>query len=224
MAEINIFNYIPGKSRLHKLHPSIKIILMLIISGLTLYGDIYFTIYYFILSIIATKFCKIKIGKVQIKYLIFIFVSMSVFQYFFSQGVDYSIKIVTIILYGNIFTSTTKPSDITPGLYILIRNRRISENLSLTIRLIPMFLLGWSEINDTLNSRGLFVQKNPFRKIYYITIPLLVETIKRADNISAAMDSRNYNGWTNEEIKYREIYLSIIIIVLLPCLLLIKKL
>lgn len=230
MADIKIFIYSSGNSRLHKAHPTLKILLITISSLLITMGSYTTLFYYGVLLLFGFYNSGLGLSLLlkDLKYIIIIGISLVLFQGLLTSeerltilktSLIYLVRIGEIILIGTLFTGTTKPEDITPGLYRIIRNKKVSENISLTLRLIPTFLISWKEIEESLNSRGLYLIRNPFRFIGSISIPLLVETFKKADSISIAMDSRCYIGWIEENIIDRKIDLILIISVILPVLL-----
>lgn len=235
MAQVNLFIFKKGESKLHKTHPTLKILLMFASSMLITTGSNIVLIYYLLLILLGFYKSKLKLSLLlkDIKYILIIALLIILFQVILSSGnkisillssLIYSLRIGEIILLGTIFMGTTEPSEITPGLYKVLRNKKIAENISLTIRLIPTFLIGWKEIEESLNSRGLYLIKNPFRFMSAVSLPLLVETFKKADQISMAMDSRCYSGWSDESINNTKLDVIIISLTLLPSLLLIKRL
>lgn len=233
MASIELFSYKNGNSRLHKAHPTLKILLITLTSYSITYGSGYQLIYYLVLILIGFKTTGLKSLFRGLKYILFIILSLLLFQIIINRDLTlcnlfsnllYAVRISEVILIGTLFTGSTNPADITPGLYNIIRNKKIAENISLTIRLVPTFLISWREIEQSLNSRGLYLRKDPFYIIKNITIPLLVETFKKADTISMAMESRCYNGWMKEETVNKEIDIKLIILVILPHLLQIRRL
>lgn len=224
MATLNLFIYKEDVTILHKMHPTLKIILMGFISFLLTYGNNIILVYYTTLVLIGFILSKLNIYLIlkDLKYIIFLGSILTIFSGDIIPSVIYTLKIGIIILLGTLFMGTTRPEDITPGLYNIIRNKKLTENISLTIRLIPTFLISWGEIEESLKSRGLYLSKNPLKIIFNITIPLLIETFKRGDSISMAMESRCYSGWVKSKVFERGISISIIALTISPTLLLIK--
>lgn len=233
MAEIELFSYVKGQSCIHKTHPTLKIILLAIISISITYCTPLYLYYYLSLLLLGLYISKIKKIFNEIKYIVFILITLILFQIvlvrdfsvesLLSIGI-YILRICALLFMGRIFTGTTKPEDITPGLYNILRNKKLAENISLTIRLVPTFLISWGEIKETLNSRGLYLRKNPLYILKYITIPMLIETFKKSDSISVAMESRCYYGWIKKDVINNKIDIKLIILVIIPHLLRIKML
>lgn len=226
MADIKLFIYQKGSSSIHKTHPTQKILLLILTSYFLTTGSLYILLYYLVVILLGFYISKLDIKLLfkDLKYLLVLTIIITIFQGSIKNSLIYTLRIGEMLILGTIFTGTTKPNEIAPGLYKLIRNRKIAQNISLTINLIPTFLIGWKEINQSLNSRGLYLSKNPFRKLFGIAIPLLIETFKKSEDISMAMESRAYSGWNNTEIEDNKINIIMLIIFISPFLLLIKKL
>lgn len=235
MAQVDLFIYKKGNSRVHNTHPTVKIVLLILSSIIITAGSTITLLYYTALIAFAFYTTKLNISLLikDLKYIVVLGVVVLTIQLISKESdkvssiintAKYILGIGQIILLSTIFTGTTKPREITPGLYKILRNRKVAENISLTIRLIPTFLISWKEIEESLNSRGLYLIKNPIRFISSISIPLLVETFKKSDTISMAMESRCYTGWIKEEISEKRVDIAVIILTLLPSLLQIKRL
>lgn len=233
MAEIVLFSYEKGDSKIHKLHPTLKILLLSLISISITYGSIFTVIYYILFIALGFYISGIEGDIRQSKYIVFLTIMVILFQIVFTGDFSletilitalYVVRISLIIFMGKLFTATTKPDDITPSIYNLLPSMSIAENISLTIRLIPTFLISWSEINQTLKSRGLYLRKNPFYILRNITIPLLIETFRKSDTISSSMESRCYSKWVKCKVSENRIDILIILLAILPHLPQIKML
>ncbi len=226
MADINIFIYKKGNSLIHQLHPTLKIVLMILSSYLITTGETLLLFYYITIILFAFFISKLSLSLLlkDLRYLLILGVIISLFESSIYSGLIYTARIGEMLLLGTIFTGTTRPEDIAPGLFKIIRNKKIAQNISLTIGLVPTFLISWKEIESCLNSRGLYIRKNPFRILNGIVLPLLIETFKKADYISMAMESRCYTGWMEEEITDTKINIPIIILIILPYLISIGRL
>jgi len=225
LANINLFTYCRGDSVLHRCHPTLKIVSMILISVLITKGSLFMTLYFLSIVIISYIVSKLKFRLIlkDVKYLVLLLVLLLIIQR--DPGVYlYILKIGIILAFGTIFTGTTRPNDISPGLYKIFPNKFIARNIGLTINLIPTFIISWQEIEIALKSRGLYLRKNPFRIIIGLGIPLVIQTFKKADTISLAMESRLFTGNYLGDIEAREINPLVIIPSVLPLLLLLKKL
>ncbi|MGL1890278.1 MAG: energy-coupling factor transporter transmembrane protein EcfT [Spirochaetaceae bacterium] len=229
MASVNLFIYQLGDSTIHKMHPTLKILLSSLLTIQIVKANYYTLTYITILILFGFYVSKLSFKLIlkDLRYVIFLSITLIFFQIIFSvdtvlesviYSLTYVLRVTLMILLGTLFTGTTPPQDITPALFKIIKIKKIAEYLSLTIRLIPTFLISWKEIEMSLNSRGLYLVKNPFKIMSRISIPLLVETFKRADMVSMAMESRSYTGWLVNDVTTKEINIKAILFVTLPVL------
>lgn len=65
--------------------------------------------------------------------------------------------------------------------------------VNLTFVMLPVIFDSYTEMMDAQKSRGSELQKNPLKRIKYIVVPLLEKTLRRADEIVYAMESRCYS-------------------------------
>lgn len=230
MDQISFFTYTPKNTVIHKTHPTLKIILIALLSIKVMRGDLAVQFYSMGVIMISYFISQIPVKSLikELKYTLFLTITLTLFNYLlgdysFRDSLDlsilYSIRIFSVITLGSVFINTTKPQDITPGIYNIFRIKKLSEYISLTIKLIPTFLIGWSRVNESLKSRGLYLSRNPFRLMKHISIPLLVETFKRADTIAVSMESRAYKGWIKTDIENKKMPVYLIVPVILPYLL-----
>lgn len=233
MAQIELFSYKKGYSKLHRAHPTLKIVLLFVVSFSITYGNGYQLFFY--LGLILVGFYTARLNSLfsKLKYILFLAITLILFQVIlvgdltkstWVSNLIYLAKMTEIILIGTLFSATTRPEDITPGLYNIIRNKKIAENISLTIRLVPTFLISWRSIEESLDARGLYLKKRLIYILKNISIPMLVETFKKADSISEAMESRCYDGWVEQKSTESKIDVILIILVILPHLPRIKML
>lgn len=224
MAKIELFIYKEGRSFLHRLHPTLKIVLMMILAFQVTYGSLYIISYYLLITLIGFYSTKIKIPFKEVRYILFLYIILLLTKTGLLTSLIYMLRIIIIIFSGALFTGTTRPDDITPGLYKILRVKKLCQNISLTIKIIPSFLIAWNEIEENLKSRGLYIRRNPFRILFNTAIPLLIETFRKSENLSIAMESRFYNGWIEKDIIEKKINIPLIIIITIPYLQQIKML
>lgn len=109
-------------------------------------------------------------------------------------GVIALLRFLILILLATIVTLTTRMSDmmaaieqaLQPGKRIGINPAHISLMLSLSLRLIPMLLNQFYEIQEAQRARGLD------RTALALFVPFMVKTLRMADELSEALDARGY--------------------------------
>ncbi len=113
-------------------------------------------------------------------------------------------KFLLLVLAASLLTMTTTASGISSGLEQLLRplkiigisSHDIAMLISLALRFIPTLLDDMKQISDAQLARG--ANFNPRRlsgkikAISYLSIPLLINVFRHADELSDAMESRGY--------------------------------
>lgn len=101
------------------------------------------------------------------------------------------LRFIVLILTASLVTLTTKASEMVDGIEAALRflpNKRIAENISLTIslclRFIPKVRDIFTQVREAQKARGL---SNDWRAL---TTPTIIRTLKSADEISQAINAR----------------------------------
>jgi energy-coupling factor transporter transmembrane protein EcfT len=227
MAQIDLFSYNFIDTPFHRMHPVLKIAILSITSFKIITGT-YSLPYVVILSLIFIHRSKMIITPGVLKYTLVIAILVFIFFLFNSevslldnilQSTIYALRIGGLILLSRLFIFTTSLQDISQGVLIITRNKKIAEIVSLCLNLFPAFTLGINRIFTSLRSRGLFRIKNPYYFLKYLVTPVFIETFKKTHDYSIAMESRGYNGYIEREISHSQIIIYPIIF-LLPSFLL----
>jgi len=125
-----------------------------------------------------------------------------------NNGIFYTIRMIVLIVYANLFTLTTSPMEITDAMEKLMKPVRrigipvheIAMMISISIRFIPIFLEEGERIKNAQISRGSRFEghlANKIRSILPIIIPLFLSSFRKADDLAMAMDARCYRGGEN---------------------------
>lgn len=69
---------------------------------------------------------------------------------------------------------------------------QVATMINLTFLLIPVIFDNYSEMMSAQKSRCIQLRKNPIKRVNFIVFPLLSRTLRRADEIVYAMESRCY--------------------------------
>lgn len=127
-----------------------------------------------------------------------------------------SVRLVIVILLAAVLTLTTSPISLTNGLEKLLNMffipPRISHEFSMTIAIALRFIPTISEEAERIikaqMARGVkFEEKSLVKKIrslLSIIIPLLLSSLRRAEELAIAMEARCYKGYKGRT-KYREL-------------------
>lgn len=236
MANMVLGRYIPLNTFLHRLDARIKILAFIafIVAVFLNYGS-NFQNFIILGAIFVILLVFIIIGRVSflsiLKSLTAIWVMMiflfiinclllrtgnvlfTIFGYeIYDEAIYRSIYIIArlflMITVASIFTSTTKPMEITSSLEWLLlpigftKASRIaihifSMTFSLALRFIPTLADEANKIMQAQASRGVDFKhgkfKDRFKGIVSLIIPLFVSCFNRSDELANAMDARGYN-------------------------------
>lgn len=119
-------------------------------------------------------------------------------------GIIITTRFVLLILFSSLLTATTRSTMITNGIERLLRplplNRfgissfDIATMMSLSIRFIPVLLDNARQIRYAQISRGLNTRQNIYRTASTGIVPMIRDSLKSADELAIAMESKCYQG------------------------------
>lgn len=135
------------------------------------------------------------------------------------EGVDKAFKLalrILLLMAGtSLLTLTTTPMTLTDGIEKLLSPLKkigvpvndLAMIISISLKFVPVLLDEVNKIIKAQASRGVdFDTKNPVKRLKNyipVMVPLFINTIKRADELSQAMEARCYRGGENRT-KVRE--------------------
>lgn len=108
-------------------------------------------------------------------------------------------RFLIVMVLGIVFSKSTKPSQVKGAVQWFLRpiplvpQARVAVMVSLFLRFLPLIVKQASEISQAQQARGSALQKNPFKRMLNISIPLLKKTFQSADQLAVAMVARCYN-------------------------------
>lgn len=106
--------------------------------------------------------------------------------------------LLLILILGSLLIATTPIDRLRNGVKWFFRripflpSGRIAVMLGLTVALVPLIFDQASEMRDAQKARCIDLNKNPIKRIKLFAYPLLSRTLRRADEIAYAMESRCY--------------------------------
>lgn len=147
-------------------------------------------------------------GQILIEYWIFKITGEGLIK-----GGYMAIRLVYLVICTSIMTLTTTPNDLSDGLeksfgflkVIKFPVHEIAMIMSLALRFIPTLMEETEKIVKAQKARGAdFESGNLIKRaksLVPILIPLLVSSIRRADNLATAMEARCYHGGKRTKMK-----------------------
>lgn len=207
-TNITFGKYIYKDSLIHKLHPFIKLISLILVLFMTFISDFYVNLLLLFLIIILAKLSKINLNNyfkniLSIKYFILFLVIINlIFKVDFLVILNNILKLIIVIINASVYMYTTTLVEINYGFKKLfsplkkINIDKISLIITLSLKFIPIIIEQADLILKSLASRGLDFRGNIKEKLLSLKamiIPLFVLSLKEADNISDIIEVRNYN-------------------------------
>jgi biotin transport system permease protein/energy-coupling factor transport system permease protein len=129
-------------------------------------------------------------------------------------------RFVFLILSAAILTMTTSPSELTSGLEWFLRPLRlpgvsshdIAVMVSLVMRFVPTLLQELDEIKEAQMARGADFKTGTvlarMRRVSSLVIPLVRNSILRAEELAIGMEGRGYHGGPRTYIRELRMTLS----------------
>ncbi len=192
--------YVFGDSPLHRARPAIKIIALMILCtslfivegwpSLAIAGAI-------VLVGFAAAGLNLRHAFASLRPALWILAAIFVVQ-LFSNGVIFASFVVTrfivLILAAALVTLTTKTSEFIDGIRSLLKHapawvpkEQIALAISLCLRFIPLVRSVLDEVREAQRARGLD------RNLTALLVPLVVRTLKMADEMSQAIYARSFD-------------------------------
>ncbi|MGQ9856206.1 MAG: energy-coupling factor transporter transmembrane component T family protein [Fervidobacterium sp.] len=208
--KLTIGKYIPKNSLIHSLDPRAKLFVVLLqVTSIMLVKDLIGYIVPVVLFIILMIMSKIKpvVYLRSLKSLWFLIVFAAVIQYFisgFEMSLYITFRLSLIFLFASMYTYTTPPLLTARGIVDVLKFFRVSEEkredfgmmLAISIRFIPILLDEADRIIKAQISRGAKYSekglKNKLSAMTSIIIPLLVSSLRKAEELSLALQARKY--------------------------------
>ncbi|MCW1875527.1 energy-coupling factor transporter transmembrane protein EcfT [Erwinia sp. INIA-01] len=198
---MTLSDYVPGNSFIHRLPSGIKI-LSLALVGTLLFVFPLLAVVLSTLVVVATLYPLAGIGPkimlLQLKPLLWVLALLFAVQWWmvdWVSGVLVVARLSALLLLAALVTLTTRTTDMIDALesglswlrFLRINPAKVSLALSLALRFIPVLAAITTEVREAQKARGLD------RSVIAVAIPVIVRTLKMADDIAAALEARAYD-------------------------------
>jgi energy-coupling factor transporter transmembrane protein EcfT len=215
MGELTSIGFNPGQSLLHRLDPRTKQSLMLGLSLVSVWGDIYFLSILTIALAFLFRSARLKVFRLirEIRYflflVLFIFIVRSVTldsgwvpvvsTAAAKDGMLVCWRLMAVVLMGILLMATTRIAHIRAALVFFLKpvpfvdEKMTATMVGLVVRFLPVILAQAAEICDAQRARGIEMRKNPLARLVKFSIPLFRRVFWGADELSVAMQARCYN-------------------------------
>lgn len=114
-------------------------------------------------------------------------------------GLTFACRLTIIIMICSVVTGTTQLLSFKSVIewYLrpipLIPETRVATMINLTFVLIPIILDDYVEMRNAQKARCLELRKNPIKRVMFIVFPLLINILRKADELIYAMEARCYS-------------------------------
>ena len=192
--------YSPGTSILHRTSPGPKMLALMVgATALFLNQSLVVTVAALVavLSLYLVAQLTLKQAWQQVRPLLWIFALFFAIQWWFS-GIALAayvvLRLATLILLASLVTLTTRSSDMIDTMTWALgflkplgaNPAKVGLAISLALRFIPVLAQITQEVREAQKARGLE------RSVIAVAMPVAIRTIKMADDISDAIESRGY--------------------------------
>lgn len=191
--------YFPGNSWLHRSPAGVKLaVLMLAGAGLMWVRD--WTILLLVLTVVLVLLYQSGVGVQQLwlqlktlSWLVLVLVLFTAIAQSPLVALEVGLRMCALLLGALLVSMTTSIARMMEVLIWLLQplqklgwvnSERVALVFGLTLRLIPELSVQWQEIREAQAARGL--SANPFT----MGVPMLLRTLRRAQDIADALDAR----------------------------------
>ncbi|MCE2492918.1 MAG: energy-coupling factor transporter transmembrane protein EcfT [Alphaproteobacteria bacterium] len=193
--------YVPGGSFIHRAPAAVKLLILLIGSA-ALFMVSSIPVHAAELVLIAGLFHAARLPwrdtVRQLRTAMILLIPIFLFHVFITDwvlGLETVLRILVLLLLAVLVTLTTKPTEMIdvleaaarPLRHVGVNPSKASMMLSMVIRFIPMMMREAQEILEAQRARGLD------RNAIALLMPLLIKTLKMADDLSEAIEARGYD-------------------------------
>jgi biotin transport system permease protein len=198
---VSLSQYIPGTTLVHRASPGVKIVSLVVVSTL-LFVVPRLELVCFAFGIVVVLYWSARIpwhiALAQIKPLGWILALLFIVQFALDgwhAGLLVVVRLACLFLLASLLMLTTRSSDMIEALQgglvwlraIGVNPAKVSLAISLALRFIPVLAAVTSEVREAQRARGLDAN------ILAIAVPVVVRTLKMADDIAAAIEARSYD-------------------------------
>lgn len=192
--------YIFGDSPLHRVRPSIKIAALILVCTLLFILEGWITVAFgagLVALCIALSGLHVRhvIAALQpALWILFAIFAVQTYLVDISFASFVVSRFILMILAATVVTATTRTSEIVDGILagfkfapVWVPKEHIALSVSLCLRFIPIVLSVFHDVRQAQRARGLD------RNLTALLVPLIVRTLRSADEVSYAVYSRSFN-------------------------------
>ena len=221
MAEVAFFHYFPQNSRIHRMDARLKLLCMLLLSVAATFASSVREYAFLTLALCGLiGFARLPFGALlkDMRLFAVLILTLVIANAFFvpgnpppylplpgvSQeglvtGLNFAWRLTLILMLCMVMTGTTslltfknvvewylRPIPFVPA-------ARVATMMNLTFVLFPVIFDKYAEMMAAQKARCVELRKNKIKRILFTAVPLLSQTLRKADEIAYAMEARCYS-------------------------------
>ncbi len=198
---MSLSQYVPGATFVHRVPPGAKIIALVVVSTM-LFAVPRLDLACFVFGLVVVLYGAARIpwriALAQIKPLRWILALLLIVQFALDgwlAGLLVVVRLAGLVLLASLVTLTTRSSGMIEALQggmawlrvFGVNPAKVGLAISLALRFIPVLAAVTNEVREAQRARGLDAN------ILAIAVPVIVRTLKMADDIAAAIEARSYD-------------------------------
>lgn len=219
MADLTVFSFQPGSSRVHLLDARVKLVCTALVTLAGVAADPGALVALSGGLVIMMRHARLSVKRLarELRLILFFLAIVLVSRALTTPGhplvavgdamitregiVDGVLicwRLTLVIVLGSLLTATTRPSAIRAAVHWflhplpLISGRRAATMMGLLLRFIPVIFEQAAETRDAQRCRGVNLRKNPVYRLKVFAVPMIRRTFEHADNLALAMAARGY--------------------------------
>ncbi len=220
LSNINLGQYVPTGSVIHKLDPRAKLFSLIFIITAVFPAKDFFQLSFWLAALCAVVFLSKISWKILLRAARPVFFLVA-FTFIFNLAAAYfsgdiltasyravftSARLIVLMMFAIMLPLTTAPLELADGLDALLGPfesfgfpaHECSMMIGMALRFIPLLMQETDKIMRAQLSRGARLdQGNLFQRVtafFPVLIPLFIIIFRRADEIAVAMEARGYEG------------------------------
>lgn len=201
---MNIFHYRPQGGYLHRLHPLIKMLLLILLSTLNVQGSTLFSALSLLFALVLTGTTRVPLMSYtrEMRYFTLIILIVALSRYLTSHSVESAIRTLCMftgmILFSILLMDSTPVDEAGKAVSLLFFPfggkvmREVASVTELTLMMIPLFLDTAQTSLQARKARGEQFIRHPVRSLSSFTECLLARMFLDIERLEEALVSRHY--------------------------------
>jgi len=201
---MNIFHYRPYGGYLHRVHPLIKILLLILLSTLNVQGSTLFSVLSLLFALVLTGTTRVPLMSYtrEMRYFTLIILIVAVSRFLTSDSAETALRTICMftgmILFSILLMDSTPVDDAGRAVSLLFFPfgrkvmREVASITELTLMMIPLFLDTAQTSLQARKARGERFIRHPARTLSSFTECLLARMFLDIERLEEALVSRHY--------------------------------